>query len=51
MEFLEALVPQPQGAGEYKKESFEFSTKGIHRHTREMVASTLTSTSMSLSKL
>ena len=59
MEFLEALVPQPQGAGDYKKASFEFSTKDIHPidqmelHKRigEMVASTLTSTTMNLSKL
>ena len=52
MEFLEALVPQPQGVGDYKKASFEFNAKDIHlidqmelhKQTGEMVASTLTST-------
>ena len=30
MAFLEALVPQPQGVGDYKKSSLEFNTKDIH---------------------
>ena len=59
MAFLEAMVPRPQGTGYYKKASFEFNTKDIHpidqmelhKKTKEVVASTLTSTSMILSKL
>ena len=59
MAFLEAQVTEPKGAADYKKTSFEFNAKGIHpidqmemhKQTGEMISSTLTNTSMSLSKL
>ena len=59
MTFLEALIPQPQGAGDYKKASFKFNAKDIHlidqmelhKKIGDMVASTMTSIVMSLSKL
>lgn len=59
MAFLEAQIPHPKTLADYKSTTFEFSTKGIrpidqmemHKHTGEMISSTLTNTAMSLSKL
>ena len=59
MAFLEAQTSQPKSTTEYKSTTFEFSTKDIHpidqmemhKQTGEMISSTLTNTSMSLSKL
>ena len=59
MAFLEAQIPQLKGATNYKKTSFKLDEKKIHpkyqmemhKKTKEMISSTLTSTTMSLSKL
>lgn len=57
--FLEAQIPHPKTPADYKRKTFEFSTKDIHhidqieihKQTGEMISSTLTNISMSLSKL
>ena len=59
MEFMEAQVPQPKGASNYKKTSFEFDIKDIHpiekmemhKQTGEIISYTLINIAMSLSKL
>lgn len=60
MAFLQAQVPQPRIATQYEKHtSFEFNVQDVHpidqiemhKQTRQKIASTLTSTAMSLSKL
>lgn len=59
MAFLQAQVPQPKVALDYKKTTFEFDVKDIHpidqmeinKQTREVIFSTITNTTMSLSKL
>ena len=58
MAFLEAQTPYPKIVADYKSTTFEFSTKDIHpidqmemhKQTGEMISSTLTNTTMSLSK-
>ena len=59
MAFLEAQIPRPKSASDYKRATFEFNTKDIHpidqmemhKKTGEMISSTLTNTAISLSKL
>jgi len=59
MAFLEAMTSQPKSTVDYKSTTFEFNTKDIHpidhmemhKQTSEMISSTLTNISMSLSKL
>ena len=59
MEFLQATIPFPKNHVEYKKTVFCFDASQIHpidhmdmhRKTREMIFSTMTTTTMSLSKL
>ena len=59
MAFLQAQVPQPKAASDYKKTTFEFDVKDIHpidqmdmhKKTGEMIFSFVTNTAMSLSKL
>lgn len=59
MEFLQAQVPQPKTASDYKNIVFEFDVKEIHpidqmemhKQTREMIFYTITNTTMNLSKL
>ena len=59
MAFLEAQIPQPKSASDYKKTTFEFDTKDIHpidqmeMHKKtdgEMIYSTPTNTTMIVSK-
>jgi len=59
MAFLEAQTSEPKTLVDYKKTSFEFDVKDVHpinhldmhKKTREMISSTLTSTSMNLFKM
>ena len=59
MAFLQAQVPQPKGAVDYKKTYLEFYVRDIHpidqmemhKHTGEMIFSTVTNTVVTLSKL
>ena len=59
MAFLQAQVPHPKGVSYYKKTTAEFDVMDIHpidqmemhRHTREMIFSTVTNISMTFSKL
>lgn len=59
MAFLEAQIHQPKTSADYKKTYFEFDIKNIHpidqmemhKQIGEMISSTLTSTTTSLSKL
>lgn len=59
MEFLQAQIPLPKSPSDYKKTTFSFHTSQIHpidqmdmhRKTSEMLFSTMTITTMSLSKL
>lgn len=59
MAFLQAQVLHPKSAADYKQTTFEFDAKDVHpidqmdmhRQTREMIYSTLTSTAMIASKL
>lgn len=58
MAFPEAQTSQPKSIVDYKSTTFEFSTKEInpidqiemHKQTGEMISSSLTNTTMSLSK-
>jgi len=59
MAFLQAQIPQPRTAAHYQKQtSFEFNVKDVHsidqiemhKQTGQMIYSTLTNTTMSLSK-
>lgn len=59
MAFLEVQIPHPKLAVDYKKTTFEFETKDIHpidqmemhKQIGEMMYSTLTNTTMTVSKL
>jgi hypothetical protein len=59
MAFLQVQVPHPKTAANYKKTSFEFDVKDVHpmdqmdlhRQTGEMLLSSLTTTSLTSSKL
>lgn len=59
MAFLEAQNPHPKTPTDYKTTTFEFNTKDIHptdqmemhKQMGEIISSTLTNTTMSLSKL
>ena len=59
MYFLEAQISQPKTPAKLKNNAFEFDVKdihpidqmGMHKQTGEIISSTLTSTTMSLSKL
>jgi hypothetical protein len=59
MEFLQAQVPHPKIVANYKKTSFDFDVKEVHpvdqmdmnMQTREIIFSTLRSTSLNASKL
>jgi len=60
MAFLQARIPKPNIISHYqKKTSFEFDVKDVHpidqiemhKQTGQMIASTLTNTTMSLSKM
>ena len=59
MEFLQGQVLYPKTTTNYKNTSFEFHIKDVHpidqmdmhRHTGEMIFSTLKNTSMTTSKL
>jgi hypothetical protein len=59
MAFLQAQVPYPKTVVDYNKTSFEFDIKDVHpidhmdmhRHTREMIYSTMKNTTMKASKL
>ena len=59
MAFLEAKISQPKSATDYKKTTFEFDIKDIHpidqmdmhKKIGEMISSTLTNTTMNISKL
>ena len=59
MAFLQAHIAQPKSAADYKKTSFEFDAKDIHaidqkeiyKKTIEIIFSTLTNSSMNVSKL
>ena len=59
MDFLQAQIPFPKSPSDYKKTLFSFDTSQIHPidqmdmhiQTSEMLFSTMTNTTMSLSKL
>ena len=59
MAFLQAQVPHPKEINDYKRETFEFNTRDVHRadqmdlhrQTEEMVFSTLANASTTTSKL
>jgi len=60
MDFLQAQIPQPRTIAHYQKQtSFEFDVKNahlidqidMHKQTHQMIASTLTNTAMSMSKM
>ena len=59
MAFLQAQMPQPKAISDYKRSTFEFDVKEVHptdqmdmhRQTGDMIFSTMSNTSMIVSKL